>query len=68
MTKIMDHAAYMRKVKKMTESELRFVIDDCQNVILSWHPDPHPNEGYYMDEIHYCYGELRRRGLIEEVR
>ena len=68
MKKIMDHAAYMRKVKKMTEAELRFVIKDCQDVMIAWYPDIHPNDGYYSDEINYCSSELHRRGKLEEVR
>lgn len=59
MTKTMDHAAYMRKVKKMSDSELQFVIKDCREVLAVW-PD-HPNAGYYMDEICYCADEIRRR-------
>ena len=66
MKKIMDHAAYSRKAKKMSDSELRFVIKDCHEVLAAW--PGHENENYYMDEICYCSDELRRRGLIEKVR
>lgn len=58
-TKFMDHAAYARKVKKMTYSELLFTINDCREVLKAW-PD-HPNYGYYADEICYCADELGRR-------
>ena len=37
-TKFMDHAAYARKVKKMTYSELLFTINDCREVLKAW-PD-----------------------------
>ena len=42
-TKFMDHAAYARKVKKMTYSELLFTIHDCKEVLKAW-PDQ-PNYG-----------------------
>jgi hypothetical protein len=58
-TKFMDHAAYAKKVKKMTYSELHFTIKDCREVLKAW-PDQ-PNYGYYSDEICYCADELRRR-------
>lgn len=58
-TKFMDHGMYARKVKKMSDSELLFTIKDCKEVLKAW-PN-HQNEGYYMDEIHYCYGEIKRR-------
>ena len=58
-TKFMDHAAYSRKVKKMTESELLYTIKDCKEVLAAW--NDHPNNGYYSDEICYCSTELHRR-------
>lgn len=58
-TKTFDHALYARKVKKMSDSELLFVIKDCREVLNAW-PDT-PNHGYYMDEIHYCHAEINRR-------
>jgi hypothetical protein len=33
-TKFMDHAAYAKKVKKMTYSELHFTIKDCREVLM----------------------------------
>lgn len=59
MEKKMDFAAYGKRVRKMTEEQLRFIIRDateaarCRGV----------NEGYYWDEVHVCAQELRRRGL-----
>ena len=58
-TKHLDHAAYARKVKRMTVSELRFTLADCRGV-LAVAPDC-TNSGYYADEINYCAGELQRR-------
>jgi len=58
-TKTFDHALYSRKVKKMTDAELLFVIKDCRAVLDAWPKTP--NHGYYMDEIHYCHDEIRRR-------
>jgi hypothetical protein len=66
MKKIMDHAAYMRKVKKMSESELEYTIQDCREVIAAM-PDGE-NVGYYTDEILYCHGELKRRDMQASKR
>jgi hypothetical protein len=63
-TKFMDHAAYSRKVKKMSYSELHFTIKDCREVLKAW-PDQ-PNYGYYADEICYCADEIRRRQKSKE--
>jgi hypothetical protein len=57
--KNMDHAAYMKKVRKMDKLALLFTIDDCRKVLAA-QPD-NPNSGYYQDEIHYCSMELQRR-------
>jgi hypothetical protein len=58
-----DHGAYKKKVKKMTEAELRYTIKDAQGAIEAL-PDNEKN-GYYADEINYCAEELYRRGLSE---
>jgi hypothetical protein len=58
--KNMDHGAYMRKVRRMDDVALEFTIRDCREVIRL-QADFNPNIGYYMDEIHYCSMELRRR-------
>ncbi len=55
----MDHAEYQKRVKKMDDSALRHVIQDCKDAIKAY-PD-NPNCGYYQDEIHYCSMELARR-------
>ena len=58
-TKFMDHSAYMKKVRRMTEAELLHTIKDCKGVLAVW--PAHPNGGYYSDEICYCSTELYRR-------
>jgi hypothetical protein len=54
-----DHAAIQRKVKKLSDDSLRWVIKDCRAAIAA-NPDGH-KAGYYADEIHYCVMELARR-------
>lgn len=54
-----DHAAYARRVRRLSESELLFTISDCRQVIAAM-PDG-PKAGYYQDEIHYAHAELERR-------
>jgi len=55
----MDHSAYQKKVRKMSEDTLRYVIQDCRNALEAM-PE-NPKAGNYMDEIHYCAAELKRR-------
>lgn len=57
--KIMNHNKYMKKVKGMTESELRFVLKDAGEAVAA--NPTNPNNEYYLDEINYCQGELHRR-------
>jgi hypothetical protein len=54
-----DHAAYQRKVRKMSELSLKFIIKDATEAINA-NPDG-PKAGYYADEINYCCDELHRR-------
>lgn len=54
-----DHHAYARRVRRLSESELLFTITDCRQAITAM-PDG-PKAGYYQDEIHYCHAELERR-------
>ena len=55
----MDHAAYARKVRKMTDAELSYTIQDAKEAIEAY-PEGH-KAGYYADEINYCASELNRR-------
>jgi len=59
-TKTMNHSQYIKDAKKKAKSELEFIIKDCQNAIEAG-KSFNPNCGYYMDEIHYCAAELKRR-------
>lgn len=59
MAKKMNHSEYIARTRKMTESALRFTIDDCKQAIAAM-PE-NENAGYYADEIHYCGMELTRR-------
>ena len=62
MLKQMNHAEYQKKVKRLPVEALRYIIKDCREVIRV-NPEGR-NNGYYMDEIHYCHAELRRRGVV----
>lgn len=57
--KIMDHAKYQRQLKDKSVESLRFIIRDCREAIQA-NPE-NPNNGYYTDEIHYVYAEIKRR-------
>lgn len=59
MPKVMDHTAYIKSVKGKDIDSLRYIIQDCREAIAAM-PEGE-NAGYYMDEIHYCAMELRRR-------
>jgi hypothetical protein len=55
----MNHTEYMKKVKKLSEESLRYIIKDCREA-MSAMPN-NPKNGYYADEIHYCNMELVSR-------
>ena len=57
--KKMDHDAYKKKVKLLSQSELEFIIKDTGEAIAA-NPD-NPNCGYYADERSYASEELKRR-------
>ena len=54
-----DHAAYARKVRGLSEESLRYIIRDAGEAIKA-NPEG-PKAGYYADEINYCASELNRR-------
>jgi len=54
-----DHAAYQKKVRKLSVDSLRYTIKDCQEAIKAM-PDG-AKAGYYQDEVFYCCDELARR-------
>ena len=55
----LDHAAYPRRCRRLSEAELLYIIADCRESITAW-PDS-PNAGRYQDEISYAAAELERR-------
>lgn len=57
-----DHTAYMERVKTLSDSALRYVINDAAAAIRAM-PDGH-KAGYYADEIHYCSDELTKRRRV----
>jgi len=57
--KKMNHADYQERVKKLSYEELKYTVADARAAIEAY-PE-NPNAGYYMDEIHYCLAEIRRR-------
>ena len=56
-----DHVAYPKRVRKMTNEQLRFVVKDATEAAEAM-PSGH-KAGYYADEINYCVSELHRRKL-----
>jgi hypothetical protein len=64
--KYMDHTAYPKKVRKMSDEQLFFIIKDAREAIRAM-PDG-PNVGYYQDEVNYCVNELFIRRKREQKR
>lgn len=62
MKKVMDHTAYMAKVKRMTYSELLYTARDAKAAAEAY-PEG-PNAGYYLDEVNYCAEEMFRRDKL----
>ena len=58
-TTMINHDEYQKRIKKLTDAELRYTIADCKQAIQSM-PNGH-KAGYYMDEVHYCFQELNTR-------
>ena len=54
-----DHINYPKSLRRKSETELRFIIDDCREA-LKENPE-NPKAGYYADEINYAAAELKRR-------
>jgi len=55
--KNIDHTNYPKTLKK--KSTYAICVTDCEKTLAVWRD--HPNGGYYLDEIHYCLAELKRR-------
>jgi hypothetical protein len=58
-TKQTNHAQLQTAMRRKSVPQLRYIIRDCRETLRCW-PD-HPNEGHYLDEIHYAAMELARR-------
>jgi hypothetical protein len=59
MANEINHIEYEDKVKTMSDSALRYTIEDCKNAVAAL-----PSGGkvsFYLDEINYCAAELNRR-------
>jgi hypothetical protein len=54
-----DHAAYPRRCRRMSDAELRYTIADAR-AALDAMPDG-DKASYYADEICYCADEIERR-------
>lgn len=63
-TKFMNHSEYQKKVRRMSDEELRFVAKDAQAALEAF-PE-NPNAGYYQDEVCYCGMELNRRRNLKK--
>ena len=54
-----NHTDYPKTLKHKTDSELRYIINDCK---LALAVNPYGDKvGYYADEINYCCNELHKR-------
>lgn len=54
-----DHAAYPRRCRTMSDAELMFTIADAKSALAAM-PDS-DKAGYYADEICYAADEIERR-------
>ena len=59
--KKMNHAEYQKKVRGMSEAQLRYTIKDAGEAAECGKHIGNPNTGYYLDEVNYCCDELARR-------
>lgn len=59
----LDWSYYAKKVRTMTLEELHYTIKDCNEAMKAL-PE-NPKNGYYADEVHMCYDEIRRRVALK---
>lgn len=59
--KIMNHGEYQKNLKSKTFAELMFIVKDAREAAHNAQQMGCPNEGYYLDEIHYASAEMRKR-------
>ena len=57
--KTMNHGEYQKRLRKLSDAELRYVIKDAGGAIKA--QPMGENAGYYMDEVHYAIAEINRR-------
>lgn len=55
----MNHAEEIKRVSKLPDESLLFIIKDCREAIYAM-PD-NPKNGDYADTSHYCGMELHKR-------
>jgi hypothetical protein len=46
-------------LKRKTDAELRYIIKDATEAAEA--NKENPNNGFYLDEVHYAAAELRKR-------
>ena len=61
-----DFAAKRRQYRRYSIEALRYAAQDIVDTLAVWrHGDPqhghHPNEGWYLDDLHTVKEELRKR-------
>jgi hypothetical protein len=59
LNKIVDHAAYRRRLHSVPVAALFYIIKDAKEAMKA-NPE-NPNNGYYADEVCYAGMELNRR-------
>lgn len=59
--KIMNHGEYQKSLKNKSFAELMFIVKDAREAAHNAQQMGCPNEGYYLDEIHYASAEMRKR-------
>ena len=55
--KVMDHNEYPKSLKSKSTASLYFIMGDAREAAELGGE----NEGYYLDEVHYCAMEIKRR-------
>ena len=63
-TSITDWAYYQKQARAMTDDQLRYVIEDCRQAMEVAPAEanyPCKASGFYADEMHTYYDELRKR-------
>jgi len=61
-TKQLNFASFEAQCSELSETELRGIINDCQDVLKVW-PD-HPNAGFYLDQQHVAIAAIRKNRAV----